>query len=234
MGMQAALRVFYPPSCLCCNAAIGTEGLCGTCWRDTPFISGPVCDRCGIPVMGDEAGHCDDCLLLQPPWGRGRAALTYGDNARRMVLALKHGDRQDLARPAGQWMARVAEPILTAGMIVAPVPLHWTRLLRRRYNQSALLSRAMARAAGLVHAPDLLVRPRRTPSQDGRDRQGRFENMTGALRVRRPAQVAGRHILLIDDVMTTGATLATAAEACLDAGASDVSVVVLARVTKST
>jgi len=123
---------------------------------------------------------------------------------------------------------------LTAGMIVAPVPLHWTRLLRRRYNQSALLSRAMARAAGLAHAPDLLVRPRRTPSQDGRDRQGRFENMTGALRVRRPAQVAGRHILLIDDVMTTGATLATAAEACLDAGASDVSVVVLARVTKST
>lgn len=234
MGMQAALRVFYPPSCLCCGEEIATEGLCAPCWRDTSFVSGPVCDRCGIPMMGEESGHCDDCLLLQPPWGRGRAALTYGDNARRMVLALKHGDRQDLARPAGQWMARVAEPILTSGMIVAPVPLHWTRLIRRRYNQSALLSRAMARAAGLAHVPDLLVRPRRTASQDGRDRQGRFENMTGALRVRRPAQVAGRHILLIDDVMTTGATLGAAAEACLDAGATEVSVVVLARVTKST
>ncbi|WP_435165070.1 ComF family protein [Falsirhodobacter sp. 1013] len=232
MGMQAAVRLFYPPTCLCCNEVIGSDGLCGACWRDTPFISGSVCDRCGAPALGEEAGVCDDCRTLQPPWGKGRAALTYGENARRMILALKHGDRQDLARPAGRWMARAAEPILTAGMIVAPVPLHWLRLLRRRYNQSALLSRALARSAGLAHAPDLLLRTRHTGTQDGHDRQGRFENMTGALRVRRPAQVEGRHILLVDDVMTTGATLAAAAEACLDAGASDVSVVVLARVDK--
>ncbi|QUS36066.1 ComF family protein [Falsirhodobacter algicola] len=234
MGMQAALRLFYPPACLCCGAATGSDGLCGTCWRDTPFITGTVCTLCGTPLPGEGDGACDECLALQPPWAQGRAALSYGGNGRRLVLALKHGDRHDLIGPAAGWMLRAAAPMLVPGMIVAPVPLHWTRLLRRRFNQSALLSRAIARGAGLVHMPDLLIRPRRTPSQDGRDRQGRFENMTGALRLRRPALVEGRHILLVDDVMTTGATLSAATEVCLDAGAAGVSVVVLARVGKST
>ncbi|WP_128255014.1 ComF family protein [Falsirhodobacter deserti] len=234
MGMQAALRIFYPASCLCCGTEVAAEGgLCPACWRDTPFIGGTVCDRCGASMMGEEGGICDDCLTLQPPWSRGRAALAYGGNARRLVLALKHGDRQDLARPLGRWVARAAAPVLMPDMLVAPVPLHWLRLIRRRYNQAALLSGALAKAASLSHVPDLLVRARNTGSQEGHDRQGRFENMSGALHVKRPARVAGRHVLLVDDVMTTGATLAAATEACLDAGAADVSVAVLARVGKT-
>ncbi len=242
MGLQAALKaslqVVYPPQCLTCDAQVITDfGLCGTCWRETAFITGLVCDHCGVPLPGEDPGHpvhCDDCLMIARPWSQGRAALLYKDNGRKIVLSLKHGDRLDLARPAASWLMRAAQPILKPGMIVAPVPLHWLRLIRRRYNQSALLSRALAGAAGLDHCPDLLVRRRRTGTQDGRDRDGRFANMDGALRVhpRRARMAEGRHVLLVDDVMTSGATLAAAAEACIAAGASEVSVLALARVAK--
>ncbi len=238
MKLQAALRLIYPPQCLTCDAQVTTDfGLCGTCWRDTPFISGLVCDQCGVPLPGEDTGspeHCDDCLTIARPWSQGRAALLYKGNARRMVLALKHGDRLDLAKPAAVWLHRVALPVLKPGMIVAPVPLHWFRLIRRRYNQSALLSAGLAKIAGLNHCPDLLQRRRHTGTQDGRDRDGRFANMTDALRVhpRQAARIAGRHVLLVDDVMTSGATLAAGAEACVAAGAGSVSVLALARVAK--
>ena len=235
--MQALLRMIYPPQCLSCGDLVQDDfGLCGTCWRDTPFISGLVCDTCGTPLPGDEGevAHCDDCLSIGRPWAQGRAVMLYRDKARDLVLALKHADRTDLARPSGTWLLRAAAPLLQKGMIVAPIPLHWMRLLRRRYNQSALLSAALARQAGLLHCPDLLLRPRNTGSQDGRDRDGRFRNMAGAIRVhpRHKPAITGQHVLLIDDVMTSGATLAAATEACLAAGASRVSVCVLARVAK--
>ncbi|MGL6209014.1 MAG: double zinc ribbon domain-containing protein [Paracoccaceae bacterium] len=238
MGLQAALHLIYPPQCLCCDARVTTDfGLCGPCWRDTPFISGTVCDLCGVPLPGlddDTPAHCDDCLTVARPWSQGRAAMLYQDKARHMVLALKHGDRIDLTRPAAEWMLRAAKPMLKPGMLVVPVPLHWLRLIKRRYNQSALLSRRIARLAGLAHCPDLLVRRRFTGSQDGRNRDGRFANMSDALVVhsRRGHLLEGRHVLLVDDVMTSGATLAAGAEACVAAGAIGVSILVMARVAK--
>ena len=168
------------------------------------------------------------------PWARGRAAILYKDSARRMVLGLKHGDRIDLVGPAAGWMRRAGAPLLTGDPLVAPVPLHWFRLLRRRYNQSALLGQALARGAGLDWCPDLLVRPRPTPPQDHGDRDARFRNVAGAIRAHpaRAGRLSGRQILLVDDVMTSGATFAAATEACLEAGAASVSVLALARVAK--
>ncbi len=238
MRLQAALHLIYPPQCLSCDALVTSDfGLCGTCWRDTPFITGLVCDHCGTPLPGQDgegAVLCDDCLVIARPWTQGRAALLYKDNGRNLVLALKHGDRLDLARPAANWMFRAAKPMLKPGMLVAPVPLHWLRLLKRRYNQAALLSGALARLAHLEHCPDLLIRRRHTGTQDGRDRDGRFTNLVDAIGVhpRRAARIEGRQVLLIDDVMTAGATLAASAEACIAAGAAGISVLVLARVAK--
>lgn len=238
MGLQAALHLIYPPQCLTCDARVTTDfGLCGACWRETPFIAGLVCDHCGVPLPGEDTGkpeYCDDCLTLARPWSQGRAALLYKANARRIVLALKHGDRLDLARPASQWLHRAAAPMIQPGMIVAPIPLHWLRLIKRRYNQAALLSAAVAKLADLDHCPDLLIRRRFTGSQEGRSRDGRFANMQDALALhpRRANRVDGQHVLLVDDVMTSGATFAAAAEACLAGGAKAISVLALARVAK--
>lgn len=238
MGLQAMLRLIYPSQCLGCDERVTSDfGLCGACWRDTPFISGLVCDTCGTPLPGESAGavvHCDDCLTLSPPWVQGRAAMLYKGNGRKMVLQLKHGDRLDLAKPAGVWLLRAAKPLIRPNTLIAPIPLHWFRLLRRRYNQSALLSASLGRLAQAEHCPDLLIRPRYTPSQGGRDRHARFENMKDAIQIhpRRAGLLRGRSILLVDDVMTSGATLSAASDACLAAGASEICVAVLARVAK--
>lgn len=228
----------FPPRCIACGAGVAADfGLCPACWRETPFASGLVCDKCGAPLPGADEGkpeYCDDCLTIARPWQRGRAALVYKDAARRMVLAFKHGDRLDLRRPLAGWMLRAAAPLLEPGMVLAPVPLHRLRLLKRRYNQSALLSGAVARAAGLTHVVDLLQRTRATRSQEGLHRDERFANLSGAVRInpRRAGLLAGRHVLLVDDVMTSGATFAVCADACLAAGAENVSVLALARVAK--
>ena len=238
MGLQRAISAIYPAQCLTCSALVASDfGLCPDCWRDTPFITGLVCSKCGCPVAG-ETGEgevvCEDCHRIARPWAAGRSAMLYRDNARRFILALKHGDRMDLARPAGQWLVRAAGPILEPGMVVVPIPLHWWRLFRRSYNQAALLSAAIARAAGLPHCPDALIRQRGTGSQEGRSRDDRFRNLAGAFSVppRRRDRIAGRSVLLVDDVMTSGATFAAATDACLAAGAKQVSVLSLARVAK--
>ncbi len=236
--MQSALRLLFPPACLGCGAAVGSDfGLCGPCWRETPFIGGVICDHCGIGLPGGEAGEhalCDDCMKTGRPWLRGRAALLYEGRARDLVLRLKHADRDDIAIAAADWMVRAARGLAVPEMIVAPVPLHWRRRLRRRYNQSALLSRGIARQARLTDVPDLLIRTGATRVLDGLGREARFDALAGQMTVapRHASGLSGRPVLLVDDVMTTGATLAEATRACLAAGSGPVSVLVLARVGK--
>lgn len=237
--MKGALRLLYPPQCLCCGTGIDQEAaLCPDCWRDADFITGCACDRCGAPVPGDADGViiCDDCLTTARPWDRGRAALVYGDTGRTLVLALKHGDRADLAPALSGWLFRAALPLIGPQTVIAPVPLHWQRLLRRKYNQAALLAAGVARQAGTTHLPGLLRRVRHTPGQDHRSVGDRFANIAGALQVDPGMRdrILGRSVLLIDDVMTSGATLAAASEALLAAGSGPVSVAVLARAVKDT
>ncbi len=238
--LQSALRLVYPPRCTACGDLVDSDfGLCGPCWRDTPFISGQACHLCGVPLpagpdVADDMLSCDACLATPRPWDAGRAAVMYGGNGRRLVLALKHGDRQDLVRPAALWMARAARPLLRHDTLIAPVPLHWLRLLGRRYNQAALLARAVAGAVDRPMCPDLLIRPRATPSLGGLGRDARFATLEGTIKVhpKRRERMAGRHILLVDDVMTSGATFAAAAEACRAAGAAGVAILALARAGK--
>jgi predicted amidophosphoribosyltransferase len=160
--------------------------------------------------------------------------MCYRDAGRSLVLALKHGDRTDLARAAGDWMAKAAAGLVTADTVIVPVPLHWLRLLRRRYNQAALLALRMGRTLGCPVCPDALQRTRATRPLDGHGREERVAALSGAIRVHpgRRSRIAGRPVLLVDDVMTSGATFAAATEALLAAGATRVSVLALARVTK--
>src|SRR6056297_1019393 len=224
-AFQTAVRLIYPSRCTLCGVTVDSDfGLCGPCWRDTPFISGLVCDVCGVPLPGEsgaQAEFCDECLVNARPWTRGRAAMRYHENGRRLVLALKHGDRHDVVRPAAKWLAQSAQPLLGSDTLIAPVPLHWTRMLSRRFNQSALLAQALARETGHPCCPDLLVRTKRTKPLVGMGVTARNEMLMDAIKVnsRHLRCIMGRDILLIDDVMTSGATLSVATQACFSSAA---------------
>jgi len=240
MKLQSALDLLYPKRCISCDEFTqDLNGLCGACWTRTPFLEGSVCNKCSVPLLSDEQDDpngclCDECLKTVRPWRDGRAALQYTDNARTIILRLKHGDREDLAIPASRWMYQAAKPILTNDMIVVPIPLHWRRFLSRTYNQSAELAKGLAKHSNLSTCLDGLERVRPTQVLDGLTKDERFAAVRNAIAVKdkhRP-KIKGGHILLIDDVMTSGATLAAASEACLNAGATEISVLTLARVVK--
>lgn len=235
---QTVLELLYPPRCVGCGAMVDSDfGLCGSCWRATPFIGGTVCDACGTPLPGSADGtrlECDDCIKMPRPWRQGRSAVLYKDRARHLILAFKHGDRPEIARPAAAWMASAARSLVGQNSLIVPVPLHWSRFLKRRYNQSALLAEALGRSTGTAYCPDLLTRCKRTTTLDGKRLQDRFAELSGAIRIsaKRRHLIAGRPVLIVDDVMTSGATLHACTHACLEAGAKDVCILALARVAK--
>ncbi len=210
--------------------------LCQSCWPDAHFIAGSVCNACGVPIKGEAQDDdlCETCHAAPPIWKQGRAVGLYEGPIRRMTMALKHGDRHDIAKHMGRWMLANAGPLISPETTLVPVPLHWSRMLRRRFNQSVLIADAIAAERAMRHIPDALQRIRATKPQKNMSRSERYENQRGALRAhpKRQDQITGKPILLIDDVMTTGATLSACAEACLQAGAASVNVLVFARVAR--
>jgi ComF family protein len=232
---NALIDTIFPPRCLACAEATDQpHGLCPACWRDTHFIAGTVCRTCGVPLVGAAGAEdvCESCARHPPAWDRGAAAVIYAGAGRKVVLALKHGDRLDMVRPLAGWMAGAGRGLLAEADMIAPVPLHWRRLLARRYNQSAELARRLGRISGRRVIPDLLLRQRATTPQEGMSRAERVANQAAAFAVnpRRAAALEGRAVLLVDDVLTTGATLSACADCLRQAGAGRVDVLALARV----
>ncbi len=234
-ALQRLIGIVYPPTCIACQAAIGeAQALCARCWSGIGFIERPYCERLGTPFPVDLGpGLLSPAAIAAPPvFGRARAACRFEGTARELVHRLKYGDRVDLSLTLGRMMRLAGRELIADADLVVPIPLHRTRLWQRRFNQAAVLARILARNAGVPLALTALARVRPTRRQVGLTRAQRADNLQGAFRVpdaMRP-RVEGRRILLIDDVLTTGATANAAARALLRAGAGAVDVLTFARV----
>jgi ComF family protein len=231
---HAALDTLYPPTCLACRAATDRQGaLCPRCWNTMRFIERPFCERLGTPFEHDLGqGLISPQAMADPPaFSRARAVARFEDGpARTLVHRLKYSDRAELARPIACWMTRAGADLLDGADLLIPVPLHSLRLWRRRFNQAATLTVEISRQAGKPCDLTALRRVKATRSQVGLSRAQRAENVQGAFRVAETGAMRGLHVVLVDDVLTSGATANAASRALLRAGAKQVDVVVFARV----
>src|SRR5471032_948554 len=231
---KAVLDLLFPPLCIGCRAQVGEAGFCASCWSGITFLDGPGCACCGLPfpVALEGENVCAACLARPPAFDSARAIFVCDQTSRGAVLALKHADRLELVPGFARWLSRIGRAVLEDSDLVVPVPLHPLRLWRRRYNQAAELARRLARDGKLSYAT-ALARSRPTPSQGAMaSAKARRRNVLGAFKVPDPARVAGRRVLLVDDVLTTGATAEACARALKRAGAKRVHVLALARVVK--
>ena len=234
---KLALDLLLPPHCLTCDQPVDAPGqFCPACFEQTHFITAPCCTRCGVPFetqgRGGPAGACPTCVADPPPWGEARAALRYDAQAKRLILPFKYGDRIENARALAPMMARAGASLLREADWLIPVPLHRRRMLSRRYNQAALLARALSRSTGRPALLDAMRRVRATSPLAEMSPARRAAEMEAAIVVRptRLAMIQDSRVLLIDDVLTSGATARVCVAALLQAGATRVDVLAAARV----
>jgi ComF family protein len=231
---KLALNIALPTLCVACRDPVEGEGVCADCWAKMSFIAPPFCPRLGIPFVYDPGPDMlsMEAIASPPAYARARAAVRYDDVARTLVHALKYQDRTDLAPSMGRWMARAGKELLEEADVLVPVPLHWRRGWSRRYNQSGVLARVIEAETGVAVAAEGLRRIRPTEQQIGLSRTERASNVQGAFKVApdRQSAIEGRRVVLIDDVLTSGATVDACARALLRAKAKAVDVLVFARV----
>ena len=237
-AVTAFLDVLYPPHCMACREGVqGQRGLCPVCWSRLRFIERPYCERLGVPFDQDLGpGLLSPAAIAHPPaFGRARAVARFEDGpARTLIHHLKYGDRPDYARTLGLWMARAGSDIVAEADVIVPIPLHRRRLWSRRYNQAALLAQAVGASARKPVCLQGLERVKPTRSQVGMTRVERATNIQGAFRLAPEGQrLRGSRVLLIDDVLTTGATANAASRVLLKGGAAAVDLLVFAQVVTS-
>jgi ComF family protein len=239
---QAALRhvvdFALPPRCPACGTIVPEPNLfCLACWQSLAFLAEPCCARCGLPFAYEAAGEaeCGRCLADPPPFARLRAAVAYGDTARRVALKLKYSGRPGIAETLAHFMARQLPACTAPDALILPVPLHRWRIWKRGYNQAALIASALGRRSGLPVELDLLRRTRATPPLKGLGRRERALAVRGVFAVAREdrPRLKGRHVILVDDVFTSGATAGACARTLRRAGAASVAVLTWARVVRT-
>jgi ComF family protein len=232
--IRTALDLALPPLCAACRESVEGKGLCPACWSKLSFITRPYCERLGIPFVYDPGpGILSMEAIADPPaYHRARAAVRFDEISRALVHALKYGDRLDLAPMMGRWTGHAGRELLAEADALVPVPLHWRRQWARRFNQSAMLAATISAESGVPVAAAALKRVKATAQQVGLTRSERAANIQGAFRVPEEgkAAVVGRRLVLVDDVLTSGATVEGCARALLRAGAANVDVLIFARV----
>ena len=236
---RRTLDLILPPHCAGCGAPVReAQTLCASCWQELHFLTGPACQICGIPfnekMQNSGREICAQCTRYPPPYRRARAALEYNGASKALILPFKHADRHELAMIQAKWLLQAGPELLDHPDMLIPVPLHNWRLFKRRYNQAALLVAKLTQLTHIQGAYQILLRHRTTVNQGRFGRTGRRRNVRGAFRVPEPGKrrVDGKTVLLVDDVMTTGATVSECARVLKRAGARHVDVLTVARVER--
>lgn len=230
-----------PPSCMSCGEEIAPQGgvLCGACFAGLRFVHQPFCDVCALPITQEDVAErgllCPECEIHPPLWHKGRSAFLYEGQARRLIMGLKYGDRTEHAAVLARFMAQAGKDILRPGVILVPVPVHRWRLWKRGYNQAALMARVLSRDTGVECCLNGLYRWSRTAALAGLSRQGRRQQVADTIRIqpRHSDFLRGKAVVLVDDILTTGATAEACAKALLENGCVSVDILVGARVTLS-
>lgn len=233
------INLLIPPQCPACHAIIDDDGLCGQCWSQIKRIAPPLCQQCGkgfafTNAFSDGDNRCGRCLTAPPDFDHAIAAFKYNAMSRLLILGLKYARRHDVTPTMARMMANAGAELLDKSDWIIPLPLHWTRYVQRGFNQSAELARAAMKAANIAnrkYRPDILKRMKKTESQGYKTRKQRRQNLQSAFRVTDKSRyLNGASVVIIDDVLTTGASLSSAARCLKKAGAKEVAVLIAARV----
>ena len=229
--LNKLLDLLLPPVCPICKEPVLDKGtLCPKCFKSLQFITEPCCKVCGHPfpftILGEHT--CARCLATPPTFNKARSVVIYDENSKKIILPFKHADRLDLIPLIAKMMSQQGRELIETADLIVPVPLHRLRLLKRKYNQSALLAQHVAKQFNKSYVPDGLKRIRRTPKQGKLSPEQRKKNVANAFQINKHLDFTGKNVLLIDDVLTTGATANECAKILLKSGATQVCVLTFA------